>query len=626
MRLLPAGTARCRLTTRLADSAAAVADWVAGEVATLIRSRAAAGRPCVLILPTGSTPLGVYARLVAEHRAGRLSFAHVHTFNLDEYHGLAPDHPRSYHRFMWDHLFSQVDIPRQQVHIPDGQLTEDAVPAHARAYEDAIDRLGGADLCLLGIGRNGHIAFNEPGSPRGSRTRLTALDGVTRRDAARDFGGEGQVPRRGVTMGVASILGARRILLMACGSAKALAVAAAVEGPAVEALPASLLQEHPACELVLDPAAAARLAAITAPWLAEAVTWDESLTRRAVLGLSLAARKPLLKLVEADYAEHGLLDLVAARGPVYELNLAAFRGLQAVLTGWPGGKPPARKRPGDIDRPRDAIFPKRVLVCSPHPDDDVISMGGTLGRLADHGHDVHVVYQVSGHTAVSEADVDRHLAFVDGAARILGQTMGTLGTDAEQRKRLRALVRRTEAVSAAGICGVPPERLHFLDLPFYERRGGSGDPIGADDVAIMVEVLQRLRPHQLYAAGDLADPNGTHKRCLDVLIRAIAQVRDQEWFAACECWLYRGAWEAWEPHRIDLAVPLSPDDVARKRRSILRHQSQKDGALFMGEDAREFWQRAEERARETAQLFDRLGLAEYEAIEAFHRWDGMSLP
>lgn len=580
----------------------------------------------MLVLPTGSTPLGVYARLVAEHRAGRLSFAHVHTFNLDEYHGLAADHPRSYHRFMWENLFSQIDIPRHQTHLPDGTLVPEAVPAHARAYEDAIARFGGADLCLLGIGRNGHIAFNEPGSPAGSRTRLTALDGATRRDAAHDFAGESNVPRSGVTMGVASILAARRIILMACGEAKSAAVVAAIEGAPSEALPASLLQQHPATEVILDPSAAARLSAVTAPWLAEAVAWEDPVVRRAVLDLSLKARKPLLKLVESDYAAHGLLDLVAARGPVHDLNRDAFRAIQAVITGWPGGKPPARKRPGDIDRPRDAIFPKRVLVCSPHPDDDVVSMGGTLGRLADHGHDVHVAYQVAGHSAVSEGDVDRHLSFASGAAQLLGHAVDFSVTDPLQRRALRTLVRRTEAVAAAAVCGVPSSRLHFLELPFYDRRAGGGDPLRDDDVARMAELLETLKPHQLYAAGDLADPHGTHRRCLEVLIRAIAQVRSQEWFAACECWLYRGAWEEWEPHRIDMAVPLSPDDVARKRRSILRHQSQKDGALFLGEDAREFWQRAEDRTRATAQLFDRLGLAEYEAIEAFHRWDGVSLP
>ena len=626
MRLIPAGTARCRLATRLAQSPAAVADWVAAELASLIRARAVEGRPCVLILPTGSTPLGVYARLIAEHRAKRLSFAHVHTFNLDEYHGLAPDHLRSYHRFMWENLFSQVDIPRHQAHVPDGMLAPEAVPAHARAYEEDIARLGGVDLCLLGIGRNGHIAFNEPGSPRGSRTRLAALDRVTRRDAARDFVGEANVPRRGVTMGVASIMAARRIILMACGEAKAAPLLAAIEGPASEAIPASLLQEHAAVELVLDPGAAGSLSAVNLPWLADAVVWDEAMTKRAVLGLALAAKKPLLKLVESDYSEHGLLDVVAARGPAHDINLTAFRGLQAVITGWPGGKPPSRKRPGDIDRPRDAIFPKRILVCSPHPDDDVISMGGTLCRLADHGHEVHVAYQVSGNTAVSESDVDRHLAFAIGAAALLGQPSAFTVSDPVQRRALRALVRRTEAIAAAGECGVPAERLHFLDLPFYDRRGSGGDPIAADDVARMVEVLEQVKPHQLYAAGDLGDPHGTHRRCLEVLIRALAVVSTRDWFATCERWLYRGAWEEWEPHRIDMAVPLTPDDVGRKRRAIVRHQSQKDGALFMGEDAREFWQRSEDRTRATAKLFDRLGLAEYEAIEAFHRWDGVLLP
>lgn len=613
MHPIAAGTGPVRLPLLLTTSAEEATAWIATEIASTIRAAAAVGRRCVLILPTGGTPRAVYARLVAEHRAGRLSFRGVTTFNLDEYHGLPPHHPESYHAFMQRELFAHIDIDPQSVNIPCGDLPAEAVAAQAAAYESRIEALGGADLCLLGIGRNGHIAFNEPGSSADSRTRLIALDRTTRVDAAKSFGGLAGVPLRGVSMGIGSIRAARRILLVALGEAKAPALAAAVEGPATTTCPASLLQDHPDVTVIADPAAAGRLDAVRRPWLVGAVAWDQPMVLRAVTDLSQRAATPVLCLTERQYEEHGLTELVATRGDVEAINRDAFRALQAVITGWPGGKPPHLRRPGDIPRPDDDIHPKRVLVLSPHPDDDVISMGGTLARLADQGHEVHVAYGVSGHGGVLDDDARRHLAFVAGL---------TGSEPAADPRRVKGLIRRTEAVAACAVCGVPEARLHFLDLPFYDRPGRA---IATEDVDAMAGLLRDLRPHQVYAAGDLSDPHGTHRTVLSVLEQAWKLVAAEPWAASCRRWLYRGAWAGWEPHEVRMAVPLSPSDVERKRQAILRHQSQKDRVAVPGDDAREFWQRAAERNRAAAETFVRLGLPAYAALETFAPMTGDSL-
>jgi glucosamine-6-phosphate deaminase len=608
MHLIGAGTARNRIAVLVAPSASAAAEHVAGIVADAVR--AGGQRGSVLVLPTGGTPVPVYRRLAAEHRAGRLSFARTTCFNLDEYQGLAGDDRNSYRRFMREQFFDHVDCPADRIHIPRGDLPAAEVPAHAAAYERAIQVAGGMDLALLGIGRNGHIGFNEPGSGKDSRTRLVWLDAATRRDAARDFGGEAHVPRGGVTMGVATILAARRIVLLAVGEAKAEALARAVEGAPDPHCPASWLQDHPDCLIVCDPAAASRLTAVRSPWLAGPVAWDDALARRAVTACALDAGKPILALTEADHQEHGLHQLLAERGGVHEVNLAAFRGLHAAITGWPGGKPPERRWPGDIPRPRDAAHPKTVLILSPHPDDDVIGMGGTLIRLVDHGHVVHVAHMTSGANAVPDPDVER---FLDVAAGTGG------GAPAADRRALKAAIRRAEARSATRACGLPDERVRFLDLLFYERPGRTVDEADVERVATL---LAEVQPHQCYAAGDLRDPNGTHRRCLQILAAAIARLGGAPWLAACELFLYRGAWDGWAPHELAMAVPLAPTDVERKRRAILCHRSQADGALFPGEDRREFWQRAEDRCAAAAAELDRLGLAQYAAIEGFAAWDG----
>jgi len=605
MNLIAAGSGPVRLPLFLSPSAEEATVWVTDQIIDLVRSTAKAGRRCVLILPTGGTPRAIYARLIAEHRSNKLSFRHVVTFNLDEYHGLKPDHVESYRAFMQRELFDHIDIDPANAHVPRGDLPAEAVAGHAAAYEAQIEALGGADLCLLGIGRNGHIAFNEPGSSPDSRTRLIALDRTTRLDAAKSFAGVANVPLRGVSMGVGSIRAAKRILLIALGEAKAPALAAAVEGPQTTACPASLLQDHADITVIADPAAAAQMSAIRRPWLTGPVTWTQPLVVQAVTDVALRADTPVLSLTERIYEEHGLTELVADRGDVEALNRDVFRALQAVITGWPGGKPPHLRRPGDIPRADDDIHPKRILVLSPHPDDDVISMGGTLARLADHGHDIHVAYGVSGYGGVLDDDAQRHLAFVQGL---------TGATPTTDLKRVKALIRRTEAVAACAVCGVEESRLRFMDLPFYDR---PQRVIGDDDIAAMVALLRELQPHQIYAAGDLSDPNGTHRLVLAVFTRAWQTVKSEAWAQQCRRWLYRGAWAGWEPHEVGMAVPLSPSDIERKRQSILRHQSQKDRVAVPGDDAREFWQRAAERNRDAARTFDRLGLAAYAALETF---------
>ncbi|HVW21395.1 MAG TPA: 6-phosphogluconolactonase [Opitutaceae bacterium] len=610
---------------------------VAAEMAELVRSRQREGRRAVLGLATGSTPVSLYAELVRLHRDEGLSFANVETFNLDEYYPIGPDDPQSYRRFMREHLFDHVGLPPERAHLPDGTAPKAEVDAHCAAYERRIREAGGIDFQILGIGRTGHIGFNEPGSPRRSATRLVVLDPLTRRDAAGDFGGEDRTPRYALTMGVRTILSARRLVLMAWGQHKAEIVRRAVEDEPSAQVTASFLQEHDHAVFVLDQAAAGALSRHRTPWLLgpleeQGLAWDERMTRRAILWLSQRCGKAVLKLTDEDYGEAGLQDLLRAHGSAYEANLAGFYDLQHTITGWPGGRDPQRTRPGDalvrpLRAPSAAAYPKRVLVLSPHPDDDVISMGGTLCRLVDQGHELHIAYQVSGAAAVPDEAVWRSLAFARDSGGD-GGDLGGLCAEFEARGslapsprllQLKGLIRRHEAVAAARVCGVPPARLHFLDLPFYDAASPRSRRIGPADVERMHALLARLRPHLIYAAGDLDDPNGTHRLCLRVLRDALARALDEPWLREAELWLYRGAWAEWALDEIDLAVPLSPQEVQRRRRAIFRHETQKDQALFLGEDQREFWQRTEDRSRRLAESYNALGLAEYEAIEAFRR-------
>lgn len=628
-----------RIPVRVFRHAADASRAVAGEIAALIRGRAAEGRNCVLGLATGSTPTGVYEELIRLHREEGLSFQNVITFNLDEYYPMQPHELQSYKRFMREHLFDHIDIKPENAHVPDGTVPEDQVNDYCRRYDDMIRDAGGIDFQVLGIGRTGHIGFNEPGSGRASRTRLITLDRVTRRDAASDFFGEENVPTRALTMGVGTILESRKIVLMAWGEGKAAIVAQAVEGDISTIVAASFLQEHADAQFVLDEAAADRLTRRREPWSVSQVEWNEAMVRKAVIWLAQKLNKPLLKLTAEDYNEEGLQDLLATSGDAYDLNLRVFRTLQGTITGWPGGKPEHAKLPGDRPQPGDHIFPKRVLVFSPHPDDDVISMGGTLIRLVDQGHEVHVAYQTSGNIAVFDDDAIRFAEFVGEFNRKFGIDIERTAeleahveeflknkspgqVDSDKVQYIKGIIRRGEARAATRYCGVPSEQLHFLDMPFYETGKVRKKPLGPEDISITVDLLRKVQPHQIYVAGDLSDPHGTHRTCLAAVLKACMETANDEWQADCQVWLYRGAWQEWGPEHIEMAVPLSPQELLRKRVAIFKHQSQKDKALFPGPDPREFWQRAEDRNRETARLYDRMGLAEYEAIEGFVRWKG----
>ncbi len=646
---LPHVTTVERLPVTVYDQPADASRAVAREIADLVTSRAAAGKQTVLGLATGSTPVGVYDELIRLHREERVSFRTVVTFNLDEYWPMQPDALQSYHRFMREHLFDHIDIPSAAIHIPDGTLPRSEILAACGRYEEMIREAGGVDLQLLGIGRTGHIGFNEPGSTAESRTRLITLDTVTRADAASDFFGERNVPRQAITMGVGTILDARRVILLAFGEHKATIVRKAVEEPPCSHVSASALQQHPDAKFVLDGAAASRLTRFEAPWVVGpldslGLEWTDALVRKAVIWLALSVGKPILKLTDGDYNEHGLQDLLSNRGRAYDINIGVFRSMQDTITGWPAGGPgkPRRLRvAGGRPAPREADFPKRIVVFSPHPDDDVISMGGTFIRLCEQGHEVHVAYQTSGNIAVWDESADRHVDFVEEFCRAFD--VGTIispgerapgeiaekvrsflkakpagAVDIPELQAVKGLIRRTEARAAARYSGVRPECIHFLDLPFYETGRVRKKPIGPEDIAITARLLEEVRPHQVYAAGDLSDPHGTHRVCLAAVFAALQQLADRDWAKDCELWLYRGAWQEWEPHEIDMAVPLSPDEVERKRLAIFKHESQKDKAVFPGPtDPREFWQRAEDRNRATAKLYDRLGLPEYEAIEGF---------
>ena len=619
---------------------------VAGRIAALIQERARSGRNAVLGLATGSTPVEIYNELVRLHREEGLSFANVVTFNLDEYWPMQPVALQSYHRFMREYLFDHIDINPENIHIPDGTVAAENVADHCREYEEAIKQAGGIDLQILGIGRTGHIGFNEPGSGRDSRTRLITLDRITRMDAASDFFGEWNVPRKAITMGVGTILDSREIILLAFGENKAAIIRQAVEGPVTPTVAASFLQEHGKAEFVLDTAAAAELTRYKTPWLLGSVaesglTWDRKLTRRGCIWLARKLNKPILKLTDEDYNENGLQELLSARGGAYDINIEVFKTLQSTITGWPGGKPGRPRflagRGVSSDNPPD-IFPKRVVIFSPHPDDDVISMGGTLIRLCDQGHEVHVAYQTSGNIAVFDDDAERHADFIiefinnhsEKTAELQQLADKLLNlfpekecgeADSPDLQMVKTLIRRTEARSAAKYSGVKPANIHFLDLPFYETGRVRKKPLSEEDIRITTDLLNEVKPHLIFAAGDLSDPHGTHRVCLDVTLRAVQRLQHEQWMSECEVWLYRGAWQEWGPADIEMSVPLSPGEVERKRMAIFKHESQKDKALFPGPwDTREFWQRAEQRNKATARLFDELGLAEYEAIEAFVQW------
>ncbi|TVQ68002.1 MAG: glucosamine-6-phosphate deaminase [Balneolaceae bacterium] len=607
---------------------------IADKIADLIREKAKSGRNAVLGLATGSTPVAVYDELIRLHEEEGLSFKNVVTFNLDEYYPIDPDSLQSYVRFMKEHLFDHIDIPAGQIHIPDGSVSEEDVFEYCEKYEERIREAGGIDIQLLGIGRTGHIGFNEPGSRPDSETRLITLDKVTRKDAASDFFGEEYVPRRAITMGVGTILEARQIILMAWGEGKAAMIREAVEGEIRESIPATYLQKHHNTVVVIDEAASEKLMRIHTPWLVGRCEWTPKQVRKAVVWLCDKVDKPILKLTDENYNEHGMADLITEQGPAYNINIRVFNELQHTITGWPGGKPDS----DDTYRPeRKEPFPKRAIIFSPHPDDDVISMGGTLIRLVDQGHEVHIAYQTSGNIAVFDDDVVRFSDFVIDYSEAFGMKEQTAEKlfrkvnqflkdkqpgqiDSPEVKMIKGLIRRGEAKAGGRYCGVPDENMHFMEMPFYETGKVKKNPLSDEDIRITAELLRKVKPQQVYAAGDLSDPHGTHRVCLKAIFEALDVVKDDDWAKDCWVWLYRGAWQEWDVNEIEMAVPLSPLELKRKRRAIFKHQSQKDRPLFPGTDEREFWQRSEDRNRGTAETYDKLGLAEYEAIEGFVRY------
>ena len=617
-------------------SALAASKYVAREIDKLVRSRNAAGKPTILGLATGSTPVGLYRELVRLHKDEGLDLSNVITFNLDEYFPMPKEDSHSYFRWMHETFFNHVNIRWQNIYIPDGTLNVEEVDEFCAEYERKIKAVGGIDIQILGIGRTGHIGFNEPGSPRNSRTRMVTLDSITRRDASGSFFGEENVPNQAITMGVASILDARRVFLMAFGEHKAAMLAKAVEQPPTEAISASFLQEHPDATVILDEAAAAELTALKRPWEAGPCEWTPELVRKAVVGLALTAKKGLQKLNDYDFREHHLYELLRERGPAERIGEAVFHDRMETIKPYPAGK----VRGGDSEKRRegDDVSPKTILVFSPHPDDDVISMGGTIIRLVQHQHRVHVAYMTSGNIAVFDHDARRFIDYVDEFLSAFGSpaeqsSAGTIKErvekfldskkpgqpDTPEVLKIKGLIRATEARAAALACGIPPDRLEFMDLRFYWTGTAEKDPIHKDDVADIVALLERLRPAQIYVAGEMSDPHGTHRICAEAIFAAVRIVRAKG--QAFDVWLYRGAWEEWEPHEVEMVVPISPDVLEQKKQAIFRHQSQKDKAMFPGgTDRREFWQRSEARNIATAKTYDALGLPEYYALEAFVRW------
>jgi glucosamine-6-phosphate deaminase len=624
-----------KIKTSIYADAMQASKAVAGQIAQLIKTKQSEKKICVLGLATGSTPLSVYEELIRMHRNEGLSFQNVVTFNLDEYYPMHPDSLQSYKHFMNENLFDYIDILPANTNVPDGLVAKEKINNYCNSYEEKIASYGGIDLQILGIGRTGHIGFNEPGSSVNSVTRIVTLDHLTRLDAASDFFGEENVPLKAITMGVGTILKAKKIILMAWGEGKAFIIQKAIEGPVTDIIPTTYLQQHPFVEVVLDNASSAELSRIKTPWLVSTCNWTDRLIRKSVILLCLKLNKPILKLTERDYNDNGMSDLVTELGPANKINIKVFNDLQHTITGWPGGKPNS----DDSTRPERSLpFPKRILVFSPHPDDDVISMGGTLARLAEQGHNVHIAYQTSGSIAIFDHDVIRYLQFVIEYRKIFNQDSKdaqeiyeVIKNQIENKKpgqvdsaeviKIKSAIRKGEALSAVRYVSIPQDKVYFLDMPFYDTGRVKKRPLGEQDIEMLTNLIGTIKPHQIYAAGDLSDPHGTHRVCMNAVVQALGRLKAESWMNDCRVWLYRGAWQEWDLDQVDMAVPLSPEEVLKKRNAIFKHQSQKDHPLFPGFDTREFWQRAEQRNHTTAELYDKLGMAEYEAIEVFVRYN-----
>jgi glucosamine-6-phosphate deaminase len=600
---------------------------VAHEIANLIREKQAKNENCILGLATGSSPIKVYEELIRLHQEEGLSFQNVITFNLDEYYPMEKDNIESYHYFMHENLFKYIDIEPENIHIPDGMIAQEDLDQYCLGYEAAIIKAGGLDFQLLGIGRTGHIGFNEPGSHSNSGTRSITLNHITRVDAASSFLGINNVPRRAITMGIGTIKKAKRIVLLAWGENKASIIKETIEGDVLPLVPATYLQIHNNTTFVLDTEAASLLTRIKTPWLVSTCVWTEELKSSAIVWLCEKVKKPVLKLNDKDYNDNGMSGLLAEEGQAYDLNIKMFNKLQHTITGWPGGKPNA----DDENRPeRASPKKKKVIIFSPHPDDDVISMGGTFDRLVEQGHEVHVAYQTSGNIAVSDEEALRYaevaLDIADENNKTIQNVILALQTKKISKedeliiRKIKGQIRRKESLGATRFLGLPDKQVHFLDMPFYETGTVKKNNLSEEDIDIVSNLITNIKPHQIFAAGDLADPHGTHKVCLDALFAAIEKLKSKPFLNDCWVWLYRGAWHEWEPQEIEMAVPMSEDQLLKKRKAIFYHQSQKDSVMFQGEDSREFWVRVEERTKNTADKYNALGLAEYTAMEAFKRY------
>ena len=607
---------------------------IANHLEADIKKREQEGRKYVMGVGSGSSLTPIFHELIKRHQAGKLSFKNVVVFNAYEYFPLSEENVNRGINQLKERFLNHIDIEAENIFTPDGTIAQNDVQEHCRQYEQHIKELGGLDVILLGIGRMGNIATNEPGSSITSASRLILIDETSREEMKMSFGSQESVPPCSITMGVSTILSARKIFLTAWGEEKAEIIKKTVEGKVSDAIPASFLQTHNDAHVVIDLSAAAKLTRIQHPWLVASCKWTDKLVRSALVWLCQITGKPLLKLTNKDYNENGLSELLALYGSAYNANIKIFNDLQHTITGWPGGKPDA----DDTYRPERAKpFPKRVIVFSPHPDDDVISMGGTLRRLVQQGHDVHVAYETSGNIAVGDEEVVRFMHFINGFNQLFINSQDEVikskykeikeflknkkegDIDSQDIRTIKGLIRRGEARTASTFNQIPLDHVHFLDLPFYESGKIEKLPMGEADVNIVRELITKVKPHQIYVAGDLADPHGTHRKCTDAVLAAIDLEKEAkaEWLKDCRVWMYRGAWAEWEIENIEMCVPISPEELRAKRNSILKHQSQMESAPFLGNDERLFWQRSEDRNRGTAKLYDDLGLACYEAMEAF---------
>ena len=598
---------------------------IAKEIADLIIKKQKQNKNCVLGLATGSSPISVYQELVRMHKEEGLSFKNVITFNLDEYYSMDKNDINSYHHFMGTHLFNHIDIDKKNIHIPDGIIKKDKINEYCANYEKQIVDFGGIDFQLLGIGRTGHIGFNEPGSNYSSLTRLVHLDYMTRNDARKSFYGIENVPTTAITMGIRTIRKSKRIVLMAWGNNKSLVVQKAIEGDIDSNIPSSFLQKHNNVTFVLDESASEHLTRLKSPWLTGSTDWSEELKAKAVAWLCEKTGKSILNLTESDYNENNLSELLLTKS-YYDINLDFYKRLHRSITGWPGGKPDS----DDKVRPeRSKPAKKRVLIFSPHPDDDVISMGGTFDRLVSQGHEVHIAYQTSGNIAVNNSDVLKFLEVTSAAfpnsncenknlIEILKDNNEILNHP--EIRKIAGIIREKESLAATRFFGIPDSQVHFLKLPFYETGNVKKNIPTKKDFDITRNIIDKLKPHQIYAAGDLADPHGTHKVCLDIFLNVLDDIKNKSFMKDCWVWLYRGAWHEWPIHEIDMAVPLSPNQILRKRKAIFYHQTQKDNVMFQGDDNREFWVRTEDRNRAIAKKFREIGMSDYSAIETFKRY------